>query len=46
MRTFALGKEDAELLLGVLENETHEEDHAFLKRALREFITPGDEKKS
>lgn len=38
MRTFALGKEDAELLLGVLENETHDEDHVFLKRALHGFI--------
>jgi len=38
MRTFALGKEDAELLLGVLENETHDKEHAFLKRALHGFI--------
>lgn len=38
MSTFALGMDDAELFLGLLENETREDDHAFLKRALREFI--------
>lgn len=46
MRTFALGKEDAELFLALLENETREGDHAYLKRALREFIASCDEKKS